>query len=145
MSDSLPGSLPRLCHHVWQYHARLLRPPLSPRLCSNSCLSSQWCYLTISSSATLFFYLQSFAASVFSNDSALCTRWPKYGLSSGTSGKEPPCQRRRRKRHRFDPWVAKIPWRRAWQPTLVFLPGESPWTEEPEGLQSTGSQRVGRD
>ena len=25
----------------------------------------------------------------------------------------------------FNPWVRKIPWRRAWQPTLVFLPGES--------------------
>ena len=31
----------------------------------------------------------------------------------------------------FDPWVGKIPWRRAWQPTPVFLPGGSPWTEEP--------------
>ena len=30
-------------------------------------------------------------------------------------------------------------------PSLVFLPGESPWTEEPGGLQSTGSQRVRRD
>ena len=28
-------------------------------------------------------------------------------------------------------WVGKIPWRRAWQPTPVFLPGESTWTEEP--------------
>ena len=28
------------------------------------------------------------------------------------------------KRRRFDPWVRKIPWRRAWQPTPVFLPGE---------------------
>ena len=28
-------------------------------------------------------------------------------------------------RHRFDPWVRKIPWRKAWQPTPVFLPGES--------------------
>ena len=28
------------------------------------------------------------------------------------------------KRRRFDPWVGKIPWRRAWQPTPVFLPGE---------------------
>ena len=27
-------------------------------------------------------------------------------------------------RHRFDPWVRKIPWRRNWQPTPVFLPGE---------------------
>jgi len=34
----------------------------------------------------------------------------------------------------FYPWVGKIPWRRAWQPTPVFLPGESPWTEEPGGL-----------
>ena len=32
---------------------------------------------------------------------------------------------------------------RAWQPTPVFLPGESPCTEEPGGLQSRGSQRVG--
>ena len=32
------------------------------------------------------------------------------------------------KRHRFDPWVGKIPWRKTWQPTPVFLPGESPWT-----------------
>ena len=31
------------------------------------------------------------------------------------------------------------------QPTPVFLPGESPWTEEPGGLESTGSQRVGLD
>ena len=37
------------------------------------------------------------------------------------------------------------PWRREWQPTLVFLPGESPWTEAPGGLQSMGSQRVGHD
>ena len=38
------------------------------------------------------------------------------------------------------PWVRKIPWRRAWQPTPVFLPWESPWTEEPSSLQSMGSQ-----
>ena len=42
----------------------------------------------------------------------------------------------------FSPWVRKILWRRAWQPTPVFLPGESPWTEEPGGLQSMGLQRV---
>ena len=29
------------------------------------------------------------------------------------------------RRHRFNPWVGKIPWRRKWQPTPVFLPGES--------------------
>ena len=47
------------------------------------------------------------------------------GFPGGTSGKEPGCQYRRCKRQRFDPWVGKIPWRRAWQPTPVFLPGES--------------------
>ena len=31
------------------------------------------------------------------------------------------------------------------EPTSVFLPGESPWTEEPGGLQSMRSQRVGHD
>ena len=35
-------------------HTRLLCPPLSPRVCSNSCPLSLWCYLTISSSAALF-------------------------------------------------------------------------------------------
>ena len=34
---------------------------------------------------------------------------------------------------------------RAWQSTPVFLPGEFPWTEEPGGLQSMESQRVGHD
>ena len=44
---------------------------------------------------------------------------------------------------RSDLWAGKILWRRAWQPTPVFLPGESPWAEEPGRLQSMGSQRVG--
>ena len=38
------------------------------------------------------------------------------------SGKESACQCRRCE---FNPWVRKIPWRRGWQPFLVFLPGES--------------------
>ena len=45
----------------------------------------------------------------------------------------------------MDPWVGKISWRRAWQPTPGFLPAESPWTEEPGRLQSMGLQRVGYD
>ena len=47
------------------------------------------------------------------------------GFPGGASGKEPACQWRRYKRCRFNLWVGKIPWRRAWQPTPVFLPGES--------------------
>jgi len=29
------------------------------------------------------------------------------------------------KRLRLDPWVRKMPWRKAWQPTPIFFPGES--------------------
>ena len=42
-------------------------------------------------------------------------------------------------------FVGKIPWRRALQPTPVFLPRESAWTEEPGGLQYMGLQRVEYD
>ena len=45
--------------------------------------------------------------------------------AGGASGKEPTCQCRRLKKHLFDPWAGEIPWRRAWQPTSVFLPGAS--------------------
>ena len=49
----------------------------------------------------------------------------------------------------WETWVRSLgqedPWKRARQPTPVFLPGESPWTEEPGGLQSMGSQGVGHD
>ena len=48
-------------------------------------------------------------------------RW----LPGGTSGKDPTCQCRRLKRHRFDPWARKIPWKRKQQPIPVFFPGES--------------------
>ena len=44
------------------------------------------------------------------------------GLPRWPSGKESTCQCRRRG---FYPWVGKIPWRRKWQPTPVFLPGKS--------------------
>ena len=44
-----------------------------------------------------------------------------YSCIGGSSGKEPEFQCRRR---RFCSRVRKIPWRKAWQPTPVFLPGE---------------------
>ena len=47
-------------------HTRLPCPSLSPGVCSDSCLLSWWCYLTISSSAALFFLcLQSFTLVIF--------------------------------------------------------------------------------
>ena len=47
------------------------------------------------------------------------------GFPGGASGKEPACRCRRHKRRGFNPWVGKIPWRRAWQPIPVFLPIDS--------------------
>ena len=47
---------------------------------------------------------------------------PMLGHPWWLSGKEPTCQCRG---PRFNPWVGKIPWRRKWQSTPVFLPGES--------------------
>ena len=72
----------------------------------------------------------------------------KRAFPGGSSGKESPCQCRNNRMHVFVPlgsilWrlVEKIPWRRKWQPTPVFL--ENPITEEPDGLQFMGLQRVG--
>ena len=50
---------------------------------------------------------------------------PMWGFSGGSVAKESAWQCRRHRRRRFDSWVGKSPWRRAWQPTPVFLPGES--------------------
>ena len=61
-------------------------------------------------------------------------------LPGGSDGKESALQCRR---PGFNPWIGKIPWRREWLSTPVFLPGEIPWIEEPGGLQSMGLQRVG--
>ena len=48
----------------------------------------------------------------------------------------------RQKRHVFDPWVGKIPWRRTWQPTPVFLPGESHEQGSLVGYSSWGCKEL---
>ena len=62
----------------------------------------------------------------------------------GASDKEPTCQCRRPKRPGFDPWVGKIPWRRGWQPTPVFLPEESPEQRRLEGYSRWGHTELNR-
>ena len=64
--------------------------------------------------------------------------WVEWGFPGGASGKEPACQCGRYLRHRFDPWVRKITWRRAWQPAQVFLPGESHGQRSLEGYSPWG-------
>ena len=59
-------------------HARLFCPPLSPGICSDSCLLSRWCHPTISASVLLLLPSTFLSIRVFSNESVLCIRWPKY-------------------------------------------------------------------
>ena len=69
----------------WTEHFRPPCPSPTPRACSNSCPLSQWYHPTISSSVIHFSsWLQSLPASVFSNESALCIRWPKDWSSNFT-------------------------------------------------------------
>ena len=68
-----------------------------------------------------------------------------WGFPGGAMVKESACQCRSCKRHRFDPWVRKIPWRRKWQPTPVFLPGNPTDRGASQATQSVGSQRIGHN
>ena len=64
------------------------------------------------------------------------------GLLWWLSGKEPTRQCMSRRRRGFDHWVRKIPWKRAWQPTLVFLPGESHGQRSLVGYRWTQQKRL---
>ena len=64
----------------------------------------------------------------------------RKGFPGGHSGKDLPASAGRCKRHGFNPWVGKIPWRRAWQPTPVFLPGESHGQRSLAGYMGSHSQ-----
>ena len=65
----------------------------------------------------------------------------KIGLPRWLSGKDYVCQCRR---HGFDPWVRKIPWRRKWQLTPVYLP-EKPHEQKSLMDHSPWGHRVGHD
>ena len=94
---------------------------------SHNCLSFDSC-LTDRNNVT---YKQIFKR-IIQRKSFSCEMWHCYYSGAGfpmgfprwCSGKESTCQCRRLKRLGFDPWIRKIPWRRARQPTPVFLPGE---------------------
>ena len=69
------------------------------------------------------------------------------GFPGGASGKESACQCGRLKRHRFNSWVRKIPWRRSLQPIPVFFPGEfhgqrSLEVYAPQSLKEWGTTKV---
>ena len=76
-------SVPKLCLTLWPHglqNTRLPCPPLSPRVCSNSCSLTQWCHPNHLMLCHPLLLLPSIFPSirVFSNELALCFRWPKY-------------------------------------------------------------------
>ena len=74
---SVTQSCPTLWPHRLQ-HARLPCPSPTPRACSNSCPSSQWCHPTVSSCLPLLLLPSIFPSiRVFSNELALRIKWPK--------------------------------------------------------------------
>ena len=113
MSDSLQS------HGL--HNARPPCPSPTPGVPLDSCPSSQWCHIGLYN--------------------LLLTLDLYRGFPGGASGKEPACQCWRHKRCGFDPWVAKILWRRAWQPTPVFLPAESHGQRNLAGYSPWGSKK----
>ena len=86
--------------------------PVLPSLCYDVCTATASCGLCCEQSVSLVLAVLG---------GGLCS---PESFPGGSSSKESDCQCRRCRRCGFDPWVGKIPWRRAWQPTPVFLPGE---------------------
>ena len=109
----IQGSNPRLLSLLyWQAGSLPLTPPGNPVLANfNGCSNHDFSYK--------FFHFQ-----LCGNHNCIFLI-SISGFPSGTSGKQPTCQCRRHNRRQFNPWVRKTLWRRAWQPTPVFLPGES--------------------
>ena len=73
------SSVVQLCPILWPHESKLARPPCpspTPGVHSNSCPLSQWCHPTISSSVILLSVFPSFR--VFSSESVICIRWPKF-------------------------------------------------------------------
>ena len=120
-----------LTHHVFSHV--FLTGRLSP-----SCCFPQACFLplfqslspSVSPCFSLLYNISSLQPSIAFCLFSSCFK-PVSSTSNkvldfpgGASDKESSCQCRTHKRHRFNPWVGKIPWRRARQPTPVFFPGE---------------------
>ena len=93
-------------------------------------------------SSSEFFYCKVVTPCTGTPTHLLLHLWMDKGFPGGASGKEPACQCRRHRRCRFHLWIQKIPWRRAWQPTPVFLPGESHGQRSVAGYSPQGRREL---
>ena len=117
--------VPRLPVHAWNwnsaesfiYYAFFLYIHICDKICKLGRVSDQQ---QLNRIITIWY---KFIKSVFLFQNILLYKCNAFSIFP--SGIEPACQYRRYKRQGFDPWVRKIPRKRAWQPTPVFLPGKS--------------------
>ena len=124
------------CCTFWceRWHSRAISatvpPPRAPRIRSTHCLREEDRKGGAENPASVLRYAWIF-------------RWcsSPLGFPGDTNGKEPACQSRRRKRCRINPWVRKIPWRRACNPLQCSCLEKESHGQEPGWLQSLRSQR----
>ena len=88
--SSVTQSCPTLQPHRLQHMSKLPCPSPTPRACSNSYPSSWWCHPTISSRVILLLPSSFPSIRVFSNESILHIRWPKYWSFSNSPSNEHP-------------------------------------------------------
>ena len=100
----------------------------------SACFIVQLSHFYMTAGKTIALTTRTFASKVMSLLFNMLSRID-MGFPGGSDGKESACDE-----------VQSLGWKdpleEAWQSTPVFLPGESPWTEKPSGLQSMRSQRI---
>ena len=127
----------------------------SVRCCRDSTLKPAWTYLWSSPhfwsewincpGLVPEWGVSSVTACVLQTNEVLGSCVASCGLPWQLSGKEPVWQCRRCRRRGFHPWVGKIPWRRKWQSTPIFLPGKSHGQRNLVGSSPWDLKRVGHD
>ena len=132
---SLSSSHPpfsRLCQHVYSLHLCLYSCPANGFICTIFSRFHLHAFI-----CSISFSLSDFLLSVWQTlGSCASLQWPNSvpfygwvifhcGLPRSCGGKESAPQCKRCRRCGFDFWVGRIPWRRKWQPTPVFLPRKS--------------------
>ena len=133
ISDSLPIMILIVINiRVVKYIAWLNTRPGVPRCLKQNTATTELCFLypqpqqnCVSSTLSSLSHFSTGAVIHLVFGQAKCLGVSIVSNFPGVHSKELACQSRGRRRRKFDPWLWKIPWRRAWPPTPVFLPGES--------------------
>ena len=94
----------------------------------------------ISGKQVHFLFLRSVKVRTNTQTNGLSYSKDKMGFSDGSAGEESTCKAGNPGDTSLIPGSGRFPWRRKRQPLPVFLPGKSPWREEPGRLQSMGLQ-----